>query len=104
MVAYAPHTLYVKRTSREKDEYNRTIGVSEEWILVGPCRCDDNSTAQIADDTGKAFIPSYHIVTNRCDIKAGDTIQALDGEEVRGQGLVRRVIKTNYLDYMSVYV
>lgn len=104
MVVYSPHTLYVRRSSKVKDEFNRTISVSEEWIEVGKCRCDDNSTAQIADDTGQAFIPSYHIVTSRCDIKAGDTIKALDGDKVRGEGTVRRVIRTNYLDYMSVYV
>lgn len=101
---YAPHTLEVRRTFEDKDEYNRTIGVSDMWELVGPCRCDDNTTQQILDVNGKAFIPKYHIVSERNDIKAGDYVRAMDGDRVRGEGEVKRVIQTNYLNYASIYV
>jgi hypothetical protein len=104
MVMYAPHILSVKRTAEIRDEYNRVSGVTEEWVELGGCRCDDNDTAQVTDDTGKAFIPRYHVVSERYDVKAGDYIRCTQNGAVRGEGEVRKVSKTNYLDYMSIYV
>lgn len=101
---YAPHTLEIKKTSEERDRYNRTAGTFDWWESVGPCRCDDSTTQEIRDANGKAFIPKYHIVSSRNDIQAGDYVRAMDGENVRGEGEVKRVIRTNYLDYESIYI
>ena len=101
---YAPHTLLVKRKTQVRDEYNRTLSVDYEWVKVGACRCDDSDTSNLVDDAGNAFIPKYHIVSERNDIKAGDYIKVLNGDSLRGEGEVRRVMKTNFLNYMSIYV
>ena len=101
---YGPHMLEVRRTVETRDEYNRTVGITETWESLGPCRCDDNTTLELKDVNGKAYVPKYHIVAERLDVKAGDYVRAVIGDEVRGEGEVKRVIKTNYLNYMSIYV
>ena len=104
MVVYAPHTLQIRRATEERDSLNRVVGLVASWETIGVCRCDDNTTTELKDDNGHAFVPKYHIVAERLDVKAGDYVRALSGDEVRGEGEVVRVIKTNYLDYMSLYV
>lgn len=104
MVVYAPHVLQVKRTREIRDRYNRTVEIRTEWEDLCPCRCDDNTTTRINDAAGNAFVPAYHIVASRCEVRAGDIVRAMDGECVRGEGEVKRVIRTNYLDYCSIYV
>lgn len=101
---YAPHILQKKVTEETRDSLNRVVSVSEQWVEVCPCRCDDNSTAKVKDDAGNDYVYSYHIVCSRADIKAGDEVRVMSGESIRGEGTVVRVIRTNYLDYMSVYV
>nr|DAI53144.1 MAG TPA: 50S ribosomal protein L32 [Caudoviricetes sp.] len=104
MVMYAPHSLYVKRIEQLRDDTNRTVGIKEDWSFIGMCRCDDNGTNEIVDENGNAFIPTYHIVTSRYDIRTGDIVRVMDGDSIRGQGKIRRVIRTNYFNYMSLYV
>ena len=101
---YGPHTLEVKRKVETRDEFNRTVVVDECWMPLGSCRCDDSTTREIVDSNGKAFIPKYHIVADRLPVNTGDYVRALLGDEVRGEGEVKRVIRTNFLDYMSIYV
>lgn len=101
---YAPHILQLRGERVVRNEYNQTVAVETVWNTIGPCRCDDNATDSVIDDNGRAFIPRYHMVAARYNIKAGDYVRAMVGDEVRGEGEVRRVIKTNYLDYMSIYV
>ena len=101
---YAPHILQVRRKEIIRDKLNRTVGEELVWVDVGPCRCDDNTTARITDVNGKAFVPAYHIVVSRCDLKAGDYVRAMSGDTVRGEGEIKRIINTNYLDYGSIYV
>ena len=101
---YCPHILEKKVVTVTRDAYNRTTGESVSWVRLGACRCDDNTTFKFVDNNGHADGPAYHIVANKCDVKAGDTVRALDGEEVRGEGEVSKVIKTNYLNYVSIYV
>lgn len=101
---YCPHVLEVRKEVVGKDAYNRTVSVATVWETVGPCRCDDNTTSFVDNETGKAYVPSYHIVSDRHDIKAGDYVRAMDGDVVRGEGEVRKVVRTNYLDYISIYV
>ena len=104
MVVYAPHILFVKRKEVIRDEYNRTQEVEANWVELGPCRCDDNATTSLRDDAGNVYVPKYKIVASRYDVKAGDVIKVLSGGELRGEGNVAQVIKTNYLDYLTIYV
>lgn len=103
-MVYGPHILEKRVVVVTRDSYNRTAGESVSWEKVGACRCDDNSTYEVKDQNGQTYVPRYHIVSDRHDIKAGDYVRAMDGNTVRGEGEVRKVIKTNYLDYMSIYV
>lgn len=104
MVMYAPHTLFIGREKEVRDEFNRTVSKELLWDYVGRCRCDDNTTVKIVDDAGQAYVPKYHIVAARAECKAGDRVRVMDGERLRAEGEIIRVVKTNYLDYMSLYV
>lgn len=104
MVMYAPHTLLVRREVEVRDEFNRTTGRSYSFEKLGGCRCDDNTTQEVVDVNGNAYVPKYHIVSDKLDIRPGDWVRAMDGDEIRGEGEVKRVIRTNYLKYLSIYV
>ena len=102
---YAPHILYKKTTSVKRNEYGELVSASEKWEEVGPCRCDDNSTQRFTTDNGSVYVPKYHIVLDRADVRPGDYVRAVDTTgAVRGEGKVFNAPKCNYLDYMSVYV
>ncbi len=102
---YAPHRLFVRKLTETRDERNRTVSVEENWTEVSPCRCDDNTTLRIKDDTGNEYVPYYHIVAPRSRlVSAGDWVRVCDGACIRGEGKVVKVMRTNYLDYMSIYV
>ena len=102
---YAPHKLLVKKSSETRDSLNRTVSVSGEWEEVGPCRCDDNSTQVVDNETGKAFIPHYHIVADKTTkISAGDRVRCLNQDgTIRGEGKVRNPRILNYLNYFDCY-
>mgnify|MGYP007005154150 FL=1 len=103
---YAPHILYKKTTSVKRNEYGELVSASEVWAEVGQCRCDDNSTQRFTTDNGSVYVPKYHIVLDRADVRPGDYVRAVDAVSgaVRGEGKVFNAPKCNYLDYMSVYV
>lgn len=103
---YAPHKLYKKTESVERDSLNRIVAKNEDWKYVCDCRCDDNTTERFEDKNGRVYIPKHKIVCPRADVKEGDYVQCLvkDTEEVRGQGRVLNAPRCNYLDYMTLYV
>lgn len=102
---YSPHTLFRRDRTEARDEYNRTISSSESWTSLGFCRCDDNTQMKVTDAAGQEYVPSYHIVAPRdTDVKAGDYVRVLSGSLLRGEGTVVRVIRLNYLNYVSIYV
>ena len=102
---YAPHFLQVKKFSQTRDSLNRTVSVYGEWEDVGPCRCDDNSTQIVDHDTGRAFIPRYHVVADNTKmISSGDRIRCLNKDgSVRGEGEVKNPRSLNYLNYFDCY-
>lgn len=104
MVMFAPHVLQVRREEVLRDADNRSSSVDFDWETLGTCRCDDSDMIQTYDANGSAFIPKHVIVAAQHDVRAGDHVRALLGETVRGEGMVRKVIRTNYLDYMILYV
>ena len=102
---YAPHILFVKKPRQTRDSLNRTVSVSGEWEEVGQCRCDDNSTQVIDNETGRAFIPHYHIVADRTNmIAAGDRVRCLNRDgTIRGEGTDRNPRVLNLLNYFDCY-
>ena len=102
---YAPHTLLVQKVTESRDEYNRVSSVSEEWKMVGPCRCDDNSTSIVSSINSKEYVPRYHIVSPRTTmVNSGDRIRVLNPDgSVRGEGKADNVRVLNYLDYTDFY-
>lgn len=104
---YAPHILQ-KRIPAEysRDEYGRSIvAEGERWEMICACRCDDNTTQHFTTSTGEVFRPAYHVVMGgKVDIKAGDYVRAMDGDNVRGQGEVSMVKKANYFDYTELWM
>lgn len=102
---YAPHSLYKLVEMEVRDDLNRVISSSEEWMYVCGCRCDDNTTQRFEDENGRVYVPKYKIVCPRVDVCEGDYVQCLDdGGGIRGEGRVLNAPKCNYLDYMTVYV
>ncbi len=102
---YAPHKLYKRIDNVVRNEYNEVISQSQEWKLLGDCRCDDNTTKHFETVNGKIYTPKYHIVCDKCHVSEGDYIKVLNADGVvRGSGKVYNSPKCNYLNYMDVYV
>lgn len=103
---YAPHRLFKRIDTEERDSLNRVISKSEEWVYVGSCRCDDSATQKFEDNNGRVYISKYKIVCDRHDIKENDYVRCLmqDTDEVRGEGRVLNAPRCNYLNYMVIYV
>lgn len=101
---YSPHTLYVRRLTETRDEFNRA-SATEEWEYVGVCRCDDNSDTVVSVENSKEYVPRYHVVTPRTTlVKNGDYVKMFDADgSVRGEGTADRVRVLNYLDYADFY-
>ena len=103
---YAPHKLY-KKVSGEisMDALGKPIPASEKWVLVGVCRCDDNTTQELRSDNGQTYMSRYHVVYDRTNaIVEGDEIKCTSAEgDVRGSGIVGMVKSTNYLGYSELW-
>lgn len=102
---YAPHRLYKRVPITTRNKYNEIVDASEQWVYMGACRCDDNTTQHFDTDNGGVYTPKYHIVCDKTNIQAGDYVKAEypDGS-FRGEGKVYNAPKCNYLNYMSIYV
>ena len=102
---YSPHILYVQRKYETRDEYNRVLKVSEDWVEVGPCRCDDNTDRIISTENSLEYVPKYHIVCPRTNlVRNGDMVRAYNPDgSLRGEGKADRVRVLNYLDYADFY-
>lgn len=105
---FAPHILQVKViTEPDRDEYGRPIPGTggEDWKTVCNCRCDDNTTKEFASENGHIYRPNYHVVCEKkISLKSGDEIRCMDGEEVRGHGVVYTVKVTNYFNYSELWM
>lgn len=105
---FAPHILQVKViVPMDKDEFGRPIPGTgcEIWKEVCRCRCDDNTTKEFKSANGELYRPNYHVVCEkRIVVKAGDEARCIDGEDVRGQGVVYAVKGTNYFNYSELWM
>ena len=104
---YAPHKIE-KRVCIEAqmDEFGRLVfDEYEDWQNVCSGRCDDNDTTSFQSENGSAYIPKYHIVCDgHRDIKAGDYIRCMNGNEIRAEGEVFRVKNLNLMPYTEVWI
>lgn len=101
---YAPHILQKKVYSNTDDEFGRPVSGDETWEDLNVCRCDDNMTQEFKSENGEVFIPKYHVVCERCDVKAGDFVRCVDEESVRGEGQVYMVKNTNFFGYTEIWM
>lgn len=107
---FAPHTLVKKSAPEiEVDEYGRYSASEDNFPTeeaVCRCRCDDNSTREFHDGTGQTYRPSYHIVgSDAMDLKEGDDIVVYDSDgNIRGQGRIYNIKRTNVLGYWELWV
>lgn len=104
---YAPHTLYRKAEKSVKlDKYGKPVPSAEgEWVEVGVCRCDDDTTQELTSENGQAYKSRYHVVYDKNkSIAAGDEIRCVDADgSIRGEGKVGMVKSTNYLGYSELW-
>jgi hypothetical protein len=103
---YAPHLLYKKKSNVVRNQYGEIDESTGEWVLVGGCRCDDNTTQHFETENGEIYTPQYKIVCDKCSISEGDRVKVLEKDEktYRGGGKVFNCPKCNYLNYMTIYV
>lgn len=104
---YAPHILYKKvKSGITLDKLGKPVAPKEEeWVKIGVCRCDDNTTQELRSDNGQAYWSRYHVVYDKSNaIVEGDEIRCTDGAgNVRGSGVVGMVKSTNYLGYSELW-
>ena len=103
---YAPHTLYKKVIGQIKaDSTGKPVPPSEEWVMIGKCRCDDDTTQELRSSNGQLYNSRYHVVYDLThSIAEGDEIKCTNADgTVRGQGIVGRVQNTNYLRYSELW-
>ena len=104
---YAPHKLFKRVETEERDALNRVISKTEDWVYICDCRCDDSNTQKFEDNNGRIFISKYKIVCERADVKENDYVQCRlkdDDTSIRGEGRVLNAPRCNYLNYMVIYV
>lgn len=98
---FAPHKLYKKSQTIQRDEDGFPCASSGEWEFVGMCRCDDDNNTELMDERGNVIRASYHIVANKCSINRGDIVKV---EEKDCEGQVKVLKSTNYYNYIELWI
>lgn len=103
---YAPHILQRKVVSQSRDELGRVITDGrEEWETLCRCRCDNNSTKTFTSVNGSVYRPYYHVVCEgKPAIAEGDYIRCMDGNAVRGEGVVYNRDPKNWFNNLEVWI
>ena len=104
---FAPHILQEKIESPiQNDEYGQPIFESDElWNDICKCRCDDKTTEWYVSENGSTYITKNHIVCEgKIDVKEGDYIRCMEGGDIRTEGEVYMVKRSNFFGYTEVYV
>jgi len=106
---FTPHTLQIRdATAFSRDEFGRPSSAGEVgWRTIGICRCDDVGAERNTGENGAAYPFRYKVVYPRSlgFIAEGTEVRCLDAEgEVRGQGVVKSPMKTNFLSYRVIWL
>lgn len=106
---FAPHFLFKKDINQAETQYdengNPVFQDSVNWLDMGSCRCDKESTTEVTSSNGKAFRPSFHIVCpNFLPISEGDYIKCLKEGVVKAEGVVQKAKDTNFLGYFELWL
>ena len=104
---FTPHILQRETAqSPMTDEFGRVIADNTtDWEIVCRCRCDDDSTTELISPNGTVYRASYHIVCEGvADLNTGDKVRCMLGEKVRGEGVIGKIKKTNYLSYTEIWL
>lgn len=103
---YAPHTLYIKSADTlQVDSLGRPVVSQGDWVKIGPCRCDDDSTQELKSENGQYYKSRFHVVFDKnMQVNEGDEVKCLNADgTVRGGGFVGMVKSTNYLSYSELW-
>lgn len=102
---YSPHTLIkVIPGSTGRDEDGNPITLPSSEVDLGGCRCDDFDLKYLKGTSGDGISYSYRIISDINSVKEGDKVKAMNGDSVRGEGVVKRVKRTNYLNYQELWL
>lgn len=106
---FAPHILQVKVvTPGTKDEFGRiTEEDSYEWKELGNCRCDDVSANKVNSTNGALYDFKYKVVFDKSlgYVAEDSDVRCLNQDgSIRGQGVVRGPLETNYLGYRVIWL
>lgn len=101
---YSPHKLYkITPASVTEDENGNPVAGSGSEVYIGDCRCDDFDVKYLKGQ-GFAYQFTYRVIAERVGVKEGDVVRIMDGENIRGEGIVRRIKQTNYLNYSELWL
>lgn len=104
---FAPHTLQRETAQTPKtDKFGRVIASdATDWEIVCRCRCDDDSTTELISPNGSVYRATYHVVCEgNVSLNAGDKVRCMTGNNVRGEGVIGKIKKTNYLSYTEIWL
>ena len=106
---YEPHILQVWCDEQtEHDDFGRIVKTAEgQWKDVIGCRCDDNHSKLLKTPTGETYHSSYKIACDRTEsLKLGDKVRCLNRGDMttRGSGIIGDLERTNYLNYMAIWL
>ena len=105
---FAPHRLQIKAiTVLSFDEDMNPIPPSEDWIELGPCRCDDISVEKKVSINGSLYDFKYKVVFSKSTktVLSGTQVRCLNPDgSIRGEGVAKSPIETNYLPYKVIWL
>lgn len=102
---YAPHKIYVRVDHSQFDEKMNPIRNEADWLFVGGCRMDFNTTDKSVGVNERAYIYRYHIVHEGERIEAGFNVRVIgEDESILCEGEVVKSSKCNFLSYNEVWI
>lgn len=102
---YSPHTLIKEvpgTTTRDEDGNPVTLPSSD--VVMGGCRCEDFDLKYLKGVSGEGITYLYRVISDINSLEEGDRVRAMDGDKVRGEGVVKKVKRTNYLNYQEIWL
>ena len=113
---YAPHhmSIYMNSSAQRDLETGRApyAPLFKESTRYIPCRCDDNTTKEFRSPNGETYRPLYHIVFELTQelrekpgfLKPGNEVEVYDGAYTRAKGRIYMVKRTNYFNYVEIWI